>query len=716
MTARSSDPPPAWGRDAALADVAAVLAAEGFVAVVGPAGIGKTHLARAHAEGTEGALWVDAGAARDVVDLATAIARAAGVALPSSRTIAQTIAHLAQALEPFTLLVVDEVEHCVTAASELLPRLEVPTLVTSRTPLTVGATRALPPLAVVPAVELLVERVRRWQPRWSPSDADRTGLGAIAAAVDGYPLALELAAEQLRVSTTDEVLAGLPGDHGSVVERAIRASLVHLPRATRQVALAASAFAGSFTRDDLSVVAAADGAGALVDALLLTTRSGLVRVLPTPSLDAPRRFSLLAPVRETLRHVAAEEGTRALHASRHRRLQLERARRFVEAFDDGLEALADDDASTELLAVARDPASSGDERAWAALAIDIPWRLAGRSLARGPLLEAALTPGPSDPGLRARLLSASSHARREGGDLDAAGEAAAAAVNAAEQADPRPRARALLERGVVAFLAKRLADAAHDHAAALAVAEAAGATALAAEILANHSTVALLEGRPTEGLERARASLAAAQRSGARRVEVFSLAKLAEALEAVGRLADARAALELALGHAAALEIGQLGISLRAHLASIKKVEGDRLGAHRDFAEALSLAAAAGHVRLERAIRGALAGLGESTVAVARDGSFLRLGDEEVSFSRKPVARQLLAVLVEALEARATVDLDTLLAAAWPGDRGRPESARNRLYVALTALRKLGLRDVLQRNEQGWYLDPTVEIVPVEKT
>jgi tetratricopeptide (TPR) repeat protein len=55
-----------------------------------------------------------------------------------------------------------------------------------------------------------------------------------------------------------------------------------------------------------------------------------------------------------------------------------------------------------------------------------------------------------------------------------------------------------------------------------------------------------------------------------------------------------------------------------------------------------------------------------------------------------------------------------LLEAGWPGERILPQAAMNRLYVMLTKLRQLGLRDVLLATDDGYLLDPNVPVRLVE--
>jgi DNA-binding winged helix-turn-helix (wHTH) protein len=54
-----------------------------------------------------------------------------------------------------------------------------------------------------------------------------------------------------------------------------------------------------------------------------------------------------------------------------------------------------------------------------------------------------------------------------------------------------------------------------------------------------------------------------------------------------------------------------------------------------------------------------------------------------------------------------------LIAAVWPGEIIAPHAAKNRLHVALSALRKAGLAEIIQRVDGGYRLDPGVPILLV---
>ena len=73
--------------------------------------------------------------------------------------------------------------------------------------------------------------------------------------------------------------------------------------------------------------------------------------------------------------------------------------------------------------------------------------------------------------------------------------------------------------------------------------------------------------------------------------------------------------------------------------------------------------------------------------------------------------------IVEALIERAQSDpprgltVEAIFTAGWPGERVRATAATNRVKVALSTLRTLGLRALLLRGRDGYRIDPSVPIV-----
>jgi hypothetical protein len=96
---------------------------------------------------------------------------------------------------------------------------------------------------------------------------------------------------------------------------------------------------------------------------------------------------------------------------------------------------------------------------------------------------------------------------------------------------------------------------------------------------------------------------------------------------------------------------------------------------------------------------------------VGAEGAWFRVpGREIVSLATRTTLARVLDALVRARLARpgAPVTPDELVAAGWPGERVLPLAAQNRLRVALSTLRHLGLRGVIVHREGGHLLDPSV--------
>jgi len=79
--------------------------------------------------------------------------------------------------------------------------------------------------------------------------------------------------------------------------------------------------------------------------------------------------------------------------------------------------------------------------------------------------------------------------------------------------------------------------------------------------------------------------------------------------------------------------------------------------------------------------------------------------------SRRTPAR-LLRALVEKRVSHPGEPLsaEALIAAGWPGERMGAQAALNRLHVTLATLRRLGLKTLLQRVDDGYRLDEAVTL------
>ncbi|MEQ3553113.1 BTAD domain-containing putative transcriptional regulator [Pseudonocardia nematodicida] len=318
------------GRDADLDGLRADLDAHRLVTVVGPGGVGKTRLALAAARERAGTVWfaelADLSAGGGNL-LAAVVAETAGVVT------AQAPAALAAALgDSEALLVLDNCEHVLDAVADLLavllpscPGLRV--LATSREPVTLPGEHLheLAPLTPADAEALFVERAGAAAPGWIPSDDERTRVAAVCRALDGLPLAVELAAARSRTLSVAEIADALddrfgllvggprtaPARHRSVA-RTVALSVDELSAGQRDLFGRVSLFAGGF---DASAAAAVAGRP-VHDELAALVAKSLVRSDVTGS--GPRRFDLL----ETLRAFGGtvlDDGGRPDATTRHRR-------------------------------------------------------------------------------------------------------------------------------------------------------------------------------------------------------------------------------------------------------------------------------------------------------------------------------------------------------------------------------------------------------------
>jgi predicted ATPase/transcriptional regulator with XRE-family HTH domain len=213
---------PLFGRHTEVEAIAHELASERLVTLVGTGGVGKTRLALAVAEAAGdkfegGTWWVELGPVSDPHAVPAAVLAAVGGAeRPGLPVAADQITGTLPA-EP-TLLVIDNCEHVVDAASELIAALlrapSITILTTTREPLAIPGEIVwpVPPLPVpeadVPAraealadtysVQLFIERASRVRPGFGLTDDSADAIARICRRLEGIPLAIELTAARVR--------------------------------------------------------------------------------------------------------------------------------------------------------------------------------------------------------------------------------------------------------------------------------------------------------------------------------------------------------------------------------------------------------------------------------------------------------------------------------------------------------------------------------------
>ncbi|SDH61921.1 ATP-binding protein [Microbacterium pygmaeum] len=329
-----------------------------IVTIVGPGGIGKSRLAievgsAVAATGREVA-FVPLESLSEPQQVVSAIARAVGVRDSGGERLGDKL--IAALIDRDLLLVVDNMEHLLDATGDLvdlvstLPRLQV--LVTSRSPLRVRAERTfeLGPLAVPsadraddadaatgpnatpsdgsaptapegrvwPAVALFVQFATGISPGFRLTPENTPAVEAIVRAVDGVPLAIELAAARVRTMSPEMILARLDSAFTLLVggsrdlpprQQALRSTIDWSVRLLEPAASTAfdalSVFTGPFSleaaMDVIVGVDDIDAVEALLDASLLWQRDR----------DGLRVFGMLSLMRAFARERIGDEARAA---------------------------------------------------------------------------------------------------------------------------------------------------------------------------------------------------------------------------------------------------------------------------------------------------------------------------------------------------------------------------------------------------------------------
>jgi predicted ATPase/DNA-binding SARP family transcriptional activator len=227
------------GRADDLARITGVLAEARLVTLTGPGGAGKTRLAgeaaaRMLGRMPDGVWMVELGSVLDPADLPQALlslfgARELGLLAPLGATAVPPGERLLEAVgDKRLLLVMDNCEHLVADVAALVDRLlahcpALRVLATSREPLGITGEVLHPvgPLAMpdrevaptvalgYPAVRLFADRGAAARPAFAVDEATVGPVLRICRALDGMPLAIELAAARLRALSPEQIAGRL---------------------------------------------------------------------------------------------------------------------------------------------------------------------------------------------------------------------------------------------------------------------------------------------------------------------------------------------------------------------------------------------------------------------------------------------------------------------------------------------------------------------------
>ncbi|MDI2127089.1 ATP-binding protein [Yinghuangia seranimata] len=343
------------GRDADVAAVRGLLSEHRLTTVIGPGGAGKTRLATETArtllgDFPDGAWLVELAAVGADGDVAQATLAGLGLrdALLGAGPNAEPADRLVAALrDREALLILDNCEHVIESAAVFAHRVlgecrRLRILATSREPLgiTGEALWGAEPLALPgwdaaaaaiessPAVRLLRDRAAAVRRDLASDAGTLATMARVCRALDGMPLAIELAAARLRTMSVDQ-LANRLDDRFRLLTGGSRTALPRhktlravvdwswelLTDAERRVLRRLAVFSGGAGLEAAERVCAGDGVDR-EDVLELLTALAEKSLLVAEGADAPR-YRMSGTVREYAGHRLAEAGEVALARRAH---------------------------------------------------------------------------------------------------------------------------------------------------------------------------------------------------------------------------------------------------------------------------------------------------------------------------------------------------------------------------------------------------------------
>jgi predicted ATPase/DNA-binding CsgD family transcriptional regulator len=332
MSALAVQPTKLIGRGKEVAALRELLGAEEvrLLTITGAGGVGKTRLALAVAndvadEFADGVVAVPLASVADPSLVVPTVARTLGLGERKDEPVAGLARHLR---ERQLLLLLDNFEHVAQASPFLVDLIgacpELKVLVTSRARLRLSPETefVLAPLAADAAATLFLDRARTASPGLELGEAGLLAVAEICAALDGLPLAIELAAARTKLLPPEamrarlgqrlELLTAGPRDLPAR-QQALRDTLDWsyelLDRDEERLFARLGVFAGGFTLESAEAVCSAglDDVASLVDNSLVR-RDG-------------ERFAMLETIREYAREKLEASGdedeSRRVHAAHY---------------------------------------------------------------------------------------------------------------------------------------------------------------------------------------------------------------------------------------------------------------------------------------------------------------------------------------------------------------------------------------------------------------
>jgi predicted ATPase len=816
---------------------------ERLITLLGSPGCGKTRLAKRFAAlhaadyARGGAWFCDLTEARDADEAVACVARTLGASLQGGpdETAIDQLGRVLAAEGPM-LLVVDNCEQAAGDIARLIVRWreaapEARLLATSRERLGVVGERVfdLAPLpvpeketdaAASEAVQLFVDRARLVRPDYALVDEETRVVASIVRALDGIPLAIELAAARMGLMSAGALLARLDkrfelladtGREAREHQRTMRAAIDwswRLLEPWEQATLCqCTVFHGGFTVDAAEAVvdlSRFEGAPPVLDAVQRLRDKSLVYAQSSRELPSEVRLGLYESIREYAAEKLVESGDRDSVEERYAAYFLRVGSAWAPPAESGfieharrLEAEMENVAAVHARALARSPRDA----LRAAIVLDAILGRSGSLHARLEMLErtTAHVRGEVEPALLSEVVWRRSSARLRAGAVQEARADAERALQLALTAHDLGReADAHRLRAVIEWFAG--GDAAAHIEAALAASRAISDRSREAQALQVAACVDLDCGDHQRAYAACLRVIALADAAEDKAVAAIARGNLGAILTQLGRHAEAERVLEESTTALYAMRDFHAYFAQLLTLAAVRQERGDFQGAERAHLELIAAAAKAGRVNvrgLSLAMLGALrAASGETEqaarlldqaeaitgpagerwlavvrvhrghvdLALARDcakqrepaaserhraNAERRLAEGAAWTDRTDDLRTALRWLKQALQfdsrawilaedgawfrppggwridvgdrqhAKATLRAllqawrnapgkplatDDVLRAAWPGERVNKRAGASRVYVTISMLRDLGLRELILSAEEGGYL------------
>jgi predicted ATPase len=510
------------GRAAELRDVQTLIGGGRLLTLVGVGGGGKTRLAVQVAaellDGEGDGVWlVELASVAEPSQVAAKIALVLGIGVVAGRAVDDTVVDALASRR--LLLVLDNCEHVIDAvavfADAVLSRCPyVALLATSREPLDVAGEQLLrvaplpSPVAGVDfatieasdAVRLFVERAQAHRRNFDLTVENAVAIASVCSRLDGLPLAIELAAANVRTFTVSEIASHLDerfvllsgGGHRGGAERhqtlrsVIDWSYDLLDESERRAFARLSVFSGGWTLDAADAVCATQADGG-------TSTIALTRALVDKSLvetiqidDAPTRYDML----ETVRKYAAEalaaddevvNATRTAHLHHFVALAEQAAPHLTQKDQAAWFDRLDEDAANLHAALAYGVGHDSESALRLAVALNHFWRRRNHAVTVIADVRALVACAPNATSLHADGLSVLARLEWTVGNLDAARECIERTISIVQTSGDQTRmAHALAEKGWICYLRGDDAAAASCSNAALDIARALSDDALVA--------------------------------------------------------------------------------------------------------------------------------------------------------------------------------------------------------------------------------------------